>query len=829
MIISLTLCTALAACGGGGGPDAAASEHTLAGVVAAAAAAAPAPVAVVAAAAADAASAAPAAAPAPPSSPAPRQAAAVSSPPPSFTPPAVTDPTAAAPVVFNATRSARAGDVVGLQGENFGSAPVVWLEAVGSTPATSLAVVNQVGTGWIAVQIPAGASGALALRLSNGANTSARVALNAATPHHLDATQIVPGGAFRIFGRNLVLAGSTPRVLVDGLDAAVDLAASDEHMLSVTAPPGLAATPSARIAVDNGNGLDAATLARPVAVVAAPAGGRVDPFGLGVGWTAAFAPLLGSPIHAGGDSRLPSRMACDGRTDDSSALRAALALAQRIGGGTVNLPAGVCRLGSPVQVFSRTVVQGAGKGKTELQHLVDTPIFASGSDLVALRDFTLTNVGTSAGGSVNLKAGSRLVVQRVAINEGVTAMAWIFGNTNVVVSDSEFLQTGSVGATGAARLDDNTGLVFVGNRIGFMNNIGTSFDNVRDAWVGGNTWTRDALRQSDPGVIHVVTVNFATRLAIVGNSFNVVNGAIDPNKNDGETILTEGGGARRTETVGQVASAGTSTLTDPNGRIHPNALVNGALPGNLGLVIVAGKGAGQSRNVIGFNGGTFTVDRAWDIQPDSSSRYATAVWGLERVIIKGNSLNNNPRGIILYSTAVREIDIVGNRLQDNGGILLRGYQQMAANWFSPVLNVRVEDNTVINTTRRYPSHMTAQFENMDGESFGMSHVGIDFRRNALTANNPNIDASRFMGTAGREGFMNQMTTHAAAQAASPTPRLLGTIMQGNTCTNCATAFRLGTGAAGTVLIGNRLVDSGALWNNASTSSGSETAVNTLIR
>ncbi|CAD5369158.1 Pectate_lyase_3 domain-containing protein [Rubrivivax sp. A210] len=820
-MISILFAAALAACGGGGGEgeEASPAGTSTAAPFAAAlyAAAAPTATEVPAAAPAPAASAPAESAPAP-------AAAAEPAATPVYAPPLVADAAAPAPVVFNASRSARAGDIVSLQGENFGSAPLVWLEALGSTAAQALAVVNQVGTGWIAVQIPAGLNGALALRISNGQNTGARVALNAAQPQHLDATQIVPGGAFRILGRNLALPGSTPAVTVDGLAATVNLAASDEHLLAVTAPAGLRASAAAVITVDNGNGTGPATLERATAVVTGASG---DPFGLGVGWAAAFAPLTARTIDAASDSRLASRVACDGRSDDSGAIQAALAYAQRQGGGVVTLPAGVCVLGKGVQMLSRTVLQGAGKERTELRHGSESAIYSYQADLYAVRNLTLTNTSSAATSSLNLKYNRRIAVQNVRVNEGATAMAWMYGNTDIAVVASEFLQTGSLG-TGAAHMSSNSGLVFMGNRVSFLNGVGTNFDRVSDAYVQGNAWTRDALRR-DPGVVHVITVNFARRIAIVGNRFDLINGPVDPSRNDGETILTEGGGATRTEGLGRVARATATTLTDPAASLNPNVQVNGSLPDNYGIAIVAGTGAGQTRRITAYSGGEFTIGRAWDVLPDTSSRYATAVWGLEHSLIKGNALNNNPRGIWLYSTAVREVEIVGNRLSESGGILVRAFQKLSSNFFSPVYNVAVQGNLVVNTTRRYPSYLSVHFANNDGEAFGISHIGVHVRRNALTANNPNVDASRTDGPFAMEGYMNQMNVETTAYSPSTLPRLLGTVMQGNTCTYCATAFRIGTGAVGTTISGNDLVNSGGLWSNAATSSSSERALNTAVQ
>ena len=106
------------------------------------------------------------------------------------------------------------------------------------------------------------------MHISNGQAVSTPAKLNAARAYHLDAMQIVPRGAFRIFGRNLFLPGFTPTVIVNELAATVNVSASNEHILLVTAPQGLTATDKAVITVDNGNGTGPSVLDRQIEVVA---------------------------------------------------------------------------------------------------------------------------------------------------------------------------------------------------------------------------------------------------------------------------------------------------------------------------------------------------------------------------------------------------------------------------------------------------------------------------------------------------------------------------------------------------------------------------------
>lgn len=727
------------------------------------------------------------------------------------------------PIVLNASATAAPGDVVSLQGEGFGDAPLVYLESALAVP---LAIINRFASNWLAVQLPSGATGALILRVSNATGVSAQVKVNAARPLHLDALQLVPGGAFRVFGRNLLVAGATPKVTVDGLSAPVTVSLSDANMLVVTAPAGAHATSAAAVLVDNGNGSGAAQLDRTVEVVAS---GGSDPFGLGVGWAAAFAPFSNTFVDAGTDPRLQSRAACNGSTDDGPAIQQAIELAAAGGGGIVRVPAGHCRLGSGLTLRSRVVVQGAGKAVTELVYETNYPIWAQNVDLVGVRNLTLTNAGSVGEGAL-LKQSTRLFIQNVRVRLMTSRQMYLTENRHFVILNSEFEQAGSISHQGPYTLAESVGLVFEGNTTQWVDGT-SSFGRVHDSYVHASRFTRDASQQAfNGGTVHSMTVDFAHRIAIVGNTFNVVNGPVtNTGRNDGETILTEGGGGNRTENLGSVASATATTLSDPANQINVDPFATGAIPENYGVAIVGGKGAGQTRRVTAYSRPTLTIDRAWDIIPDATSRYATFVWGIEKSLIKGNTLAQNPRGIWLYNTAIREVDVVNNAISEGGGIYLRTYQNLAAKSFTPAYNVLIAGNNVINSSGHWMSYINSVFVNADAHAFGTATIGVEMRSNSVTANIPNV-SSGSEEYAGIEGFMNMMRLESSnAYESSTTPRLLGTILKGNSCTNCDVAVRIGTGAGYTTILDTTLVNTANAMTDWATTSTSEKSVGTVVQ
>jgi hypothetical protein len=706
------------------------------------------------------------------------------------------------PVIFNAPLSARPGDIVGLQGENFGDAPVVTLMGNGgdSTSLKKLEVVNSFGSGWVSFKIPATATGALTVQVSNGTATSAPIVLNGARAYHLDALQIVPRGPFRLFGRNLLLPGFTPVVTVDGLPAVVDTLASDEHMLMVTAPRGVRAGGKAAISVDNGNGTGPAWLDREIEVAA----GRGDPFALGVGWGAGFSAIAAKVVLAASDARLASKVVCNGLVDDTPAIQAAMDLVAA-GGGVLQLPPGTCRLAGSLKLKSRVVLQGAGKSRTVIRYEAHYPLWGRGLDLAGVRNLTLINTRGRIESPL-LQNSTRVFFQNLKFVLGGGIQMFMTNNKNFVILNTDFIQPKNPDDYGPYTLGGSGGLVFFGNTTTFANGS-PAFSRVHDAYIAHNRFTRDARdNQNSTGVIHSLAMDFAHRIAITNNTFDVLGGPIvNKVRNDGETLLTEGGGARRTENLGTVVSATRTTLSDPGNKINVAPFEGGAFPENYGVAVVGGKGAGQSRRVTAYSQGTLTVDKPWDVVPDTSSRYATFVWGLEKSLIKGNTLNQNPRGIWLYQTAIREVDIVGNTINEGGGIFLRSAQILKKRLFVPIVGVRIANNSITNTTKQWRSYISVMFVRTDEQDFGIGTIGVEVRNNTLQANSPNLTMPQ-QEPGEAEAFINRMHAEGPTQALSKNQtRLLGTIFQDNKCLGCEIGVIVRDGAKGTVQDGNTVI------------------------
>ena len=693
------------------------------------------------------------------------------------------------PIIFNAPRQARGGDIIGLQGANLDSSVEVYQENREAS-AQTLPIVTRVGAVWIAVQLPAILRDPVILRVRNRAGVSDPLRLNAALPRHLDATQLVPGGRMRLFGSSLLVAGSTPTVTVDDRPARVDLSASNEDMLVATVPPDAASNEQATVRVDNGNGTGTAAL--PVTVAVRPGSG--DPLGLGAGWAAGFTSL----------TRVVSvTAACNGVADDTQSIKDAVEQASRQGGGIVLLPQGQCRLAGTVNLAPRVILRGAGQKATTLRYEANYPVYADGLDLVGLQDLCLQNAGPVQEGPV-WRHNTRSVIQRVTFDLGVTRQVFFTGNTNFIFDRNTIRQTGSYDQQNPYRFDDSSGLVFSRNRS--VNVSGSpTFRNIHDAAIIGKRFTRDASSQNESPVIahHGLVLDFAYRIAVVGNTFDFVNGpVINKLRNDGETILVEGGGADRTENLGTVEAADATSLTDHGNVINADPFKTGTLPENYAVAIVSGPGMGQWRRLTGVGNGTLRVDRPWSVLPDRNSRYSTFVWGLQDALIKNNVLDGNPRGIWLYQTSIANVDVRNNHIGEGGGIYLRSYQNEAQKIFTFQVNCTIASNDIVNTTGRWLSHIIVANVSADSVAFGTGEIGIAVRRNRVVANVPNL-TSTTEDHAADEGYRGLVFIENNDRRLGPAPNMLGTIFQHNVCENCEHPFVIGTGAFGTVVVDNR--------------------------
>ena len=107
-------------------------------------------------------------------------------------------------------------------------------------------------------------------------------------------------------------------------------------------------------------------------------------------------------------------------------------------------------------------------------------------------------------------------------------------------------------------------------------------------------------------------------------------GQVDYRDSSGGLITRLGTPSRVIE--GRVASAGATSLTSLS-----SDFPHGGLDNLVGLLvyITSGRGAGQSRRIVGNDANDLTVDRAWDVQPNATSFYRVTRIGIETQALQG--------------------------------------------------------------------------------------------------------------------------------------------------------------------------------------------------
>ncbi|TGD76508.1 hypothetical protein EU557_25335, partial [Hymenobacter wooponensis] len=538
---------------------------------------------------------------------------------------------------------------------------------------------------------------------------------------HFDSPEVTPGGRLRLFGRNLRLAGATPSVRFvpagsgsgsGGLAATVDLSQSDAYSLRLSAPAGLLPGTRYDVLVSNGLGASASageTLAEQ-AVLAIAAG--PDYFHLDVPWAAKF-DFTANLYNVKSDPRLRLKAVGDGVANDQPALQAAINQAAAAGGGIVYLPAGTYKLVyssvSGLELPARVVVQGAGPSLTQLRYGYGAANgfgyavgFASNAQRVGLADLALENVNEQGRWEHNLCSYPGTLrdafLSNVHVRFSGEALSLLHPSERVLVQNCRLISRHNPLASlqqGPLAVQHSTHLTLRNNYL--LHEVWqTGFnEDCTNLVVEGNTFVRDAAilyTAAKPTIeTRTLSINFAQNVALVGNRFETINGPA-PDNNDGETLLNEGGGPQRKDAYyGSVSGAGASSLQDASaswGALTPQAVV----------VIIQGKGLGQWRRITASTGQSLTLERAWDVVPDQSARYAITDWSARNWLVQGNTLVNNRAGLEFWSCSTLDVAVVGNRLTNNDGILLRPGQTLiqGAQVFNMVYNTQLVGNTVEN-------------------------------------------------------------------------------------------------------------------------------------
>ncbi|GGF15094.1 hypothetical protein GCM10011383_27910 [Hymenobacter cavernae] len=745
---------------------------------------------------------------------------------------------AAAPVtecvIFNCTPSAQPGEAISLQG-SFGPTAEVYL-AKGSGGFQKLAPIQSAdgktqaqGAGSVLVEAPAGTGPELyRLYVQENEQKSPPVYVNRARGLFLDSPEIVPGEYLRIFGQNLQLIPGKTRVRFEpksggkSLLGQVNSVGSDDRKLVCHTPAGLAHGAEYVLYVSNGlGGSDAETRVEQT-VKTLPAG--VDYFHLGVGW----APGKYKTTIYNARTNPDKPTLGNGTANDLDAINDSIQKVWKMGGGIVRLPAGTYKLsftGYGLHLLSGVVLMGDGKNQTKLVvHGNTSPNPKQQSWTFLLTDSPADLYGTCRrGGLCNLTyenqstpsvtnpynnmlgKGVEFFIKgcRFTLNES----AWLemAEHQKLAIINNEFTQgiNFAAGIHGPLRLDGTKHWVVRGNTttyavdgININSADGGVFENNTVYRLGGIKYPTERNNQPLQVVNHVLIMNFTRNVAVLNNTFKVKNWPT-VNINDGETIISEGIGTQRQEQDTGTATGGTATTLQDRSKNWKSAF-----PPHQVVSIVYGRGAGQWRFIKSRTGTELTVDRAWDLAPDATSRYSIFNWTAHNWLVQGNTLEGNRRGITLYQGAVNQVALIDNRLTNNGAIDFTPIQQGEEKLeFNPHWNNEVIRNTV--NVANDPSNGgfigVHAVLHAQAKTFGIAVLDFVMRDNTLVARTPNVqtvvDANYPNGLfayhewhPGPQPFMDEGI-----------PAVLGTIIEGNTLENTDRDVYLSAGSYQTLI------------------------------
>ena len=749
------------------------------------------------------------------------------------------------PVIFNFTESIAPGETIGIQGASFGSAPQLWIQSVKGDekvlkPELQLQVLTH-SEMFAATTIPENLPlGLIALWVINGKQMSEPVFLNRARVMHAEFDQLMPGTQFRLFGRNLQLKGTNSRVsFVDpnGKEFETKVNKGDSYTLEVVAPLQVVPGVKYSIHVTNGAGgkygdhlFDETILVREVAA---------DPLKLDVPWSADFN-FLTNIYNVKNDKRLTLLAKGDGIANDRAAIQEAIEKAGE-NGGVVYLPAGTYKLvyptGSGITMKSRVVLMGDGKDRTIIKYGYGKPFttervkgaygwtlgwpdsrsegmgmvwpgFITTSGLINLAVVNVNESGSFLHTIKNMpEGGSKLVLKDCAFDFSTGWGLALTGVDKLLVTGCQ-LKSSTVDVRGinaptrtwpwdfknsCNMIVRNNNFVYNAGRFGANGCHHGLFEN--------NTFSRNGDHQSK-GETGGLSLDYVTDMVVLGNSF-LVTGAPIVGKNQGETILSQGGDPNQM-TTGLVTLATATTIMDRKQEWQDftdrvsTSWQYAVHPTNYIIVIANGAGTGQWRTIVSNNDTILTIDRPWNVIPNPGSRYIITQWSAYQMLVKDNLLKDNHQGIMLYCGG-NDIAIVNNKLLNSGGIYLRADQRLFLKRYNLLFNTFVADNEIIDTDGRRAAFVSLLLALAKEERLcGTGTICLEVRRNLVQAFLPNVTKSGIRS----EGYLSCMND---AMAKNPlydpkTAGILGTIFDGNTAINTENAYLIGAGAQHTLIL-----------------------------
>ena len=394
----------------------------------------------------------------------------------------------------------------------------------------------------------------------------------------------------------------------------------------------------------------------------------------------------------------------NGSTDDTQAIRRALAAAKLVAGSTVYFPNGTYMVSERLEINSNTRWQGQGFGSRlmcarNFSASTDAMVFGNGQN-VEIRDMAFDgnhNYRGTHDNAIYLRGSKELWITNVQFSFQDYFVLQLQESHGVYITACEFIGKTSYLGDGSQ--------IFINNcRFRLTNDAEMALDSWGGNGISLTNSTCQDYNNSNPadstgwgkGRFYAGRGNFGSaRGTYIGNntSIDLAVRPIGADQNSGEQFLWEG---YFTDWTGKTV-ASTATTTTLSGFSTPFASSHYA-------VIIRGTGLGQSRRVIAYNGPTITLETPWNVPPDNTSVISLSNTN-DRAVMYANNLDgkgysvttpvhNASAGIEPYGSTANFI-AANNTLHDlRIGITCWSTQQGSegdANFFSLFTNNQVDN------------------------------------------------------------------------------------------------------------------------------------------
>jgi len=738
------------------------------------------------------------------------------------------------PVIFNITGAVTPGQILGIEGGNFGSNAQVWIDRITDSsdtpnPEMQLSTVLTHSVSYVAAEVPLTLQEGLYAVFVKNTDTnvvSAYTLTNqAAAWQYLDlaGAQIDPGRSFRIYGQNLDFAATTSTVqfrsVSDGtlLNATVTQG-SDPFILQVTAPLNLVTGVTYDVLVNNGYGGSYGQTVGPQ--LKARAGGGVDHWNIGTPWAQADFGFYNNVYDIKNDPRLTLHAVGDGVADDHLAIQQAINAANAAGGGVVYFAPGTYNLnGVGISMKSNVVLEGAGRDVSKIYDNLggQASMFSGAVNAVGLSKLTLESGPTGfwstwkVGGTANY---SHFIIDSRMIQP--TKEDIVYGASGMMIRGNEIIQTTLTGKC-VMDLTSRWDVIIKDNYIQWSDGR-LDLLSMNRLQIEGNTFSRSIYTDATNLGYGGPSMGGTNNVAILNNVFNKVASEPDtriPKNNDGETLMNED---IEYKALGYATDSTDTTLIDSTKIWTVNTMANWQ------VTIIQGTGIGQTRNIASNSATALTLSAAWDINPDATSAYAVTKFN-HTYLVKGNTLQEVPRGIwVLYGCSMYDANIIDNTLIDTNGIYLRGDTRPSSgpNRFNVQKNVRIEGNTVTDTKGWYPAQIVISQTAVDGtQLYGDAFYNVVVRSNT-------INGGTFVGTDDGSGMGEGYYVLQSGISDNDTAGVMGVIFDGNTANNLSVAYHVNSGSYQTVIWNGVNNSVGAVVSDGTMSGDTHASVDTVV-